>query len=93
MVSINYKEKAVTLPDDGGVDREVDARGLKCPMPLLLTRSVLANMEKGQLLCLKATDLGLGRDVPLFVRQCGHRLEGSWSDDMGELTFLLRKGT
>ena len=78
------------LSPDRLPDRLVDARGAKCPMPLLLARRALAEMDAGQLLCLLSTDPASRRDIPIFAEQCGHRLE-EIGQNSEEIRYLLRK--
>jgi len=71
-------------------DKELDARGLDCPLPILHTKKTLNEMAPGQLLRIIATDPGSVRDFHAFSRQSGNELlEHSASD--GEFRFLLRK--
>lgn len=55
-------------------DRELDARTLVCPMPLLKTRQALRRMRAGEILCVTATDSGSRRDIPAWLRQSRHVL-------------------
>ncbi|PWW45882.1 sulfurtransferase TusA family protein [Melaminivora alkalimesophila] len=55
-------------------DREVDARGLNCPLPILRAKKALAGMESGQLLRVVATDTGSLRDFQAFAKQTGNEL-------------------
>lgn len=55
-------------------DREVDARGLNCPLPILRTKKALAEMETGQVLRVQATDPGSLKDFPAFAKQTGNDL-------------------
>jgi len=73
-------------------DRELDARGLKCPLPILRTKKALNEMSGGQTLFVVATDPGSVRDFQAFARQTGHELLDSTSAE-GEFRFLLRKKT
>jgi TusA-related sulfurtransferase len=59
-----------------GVDAEVDARGLNCPLPILKAKKALAGMQSGQLLRVLATDPGSVRDFQAFARQTGNELVG-----------------
>ena len=56
------------------VDREVDARGLNCPLPILRAKKALAELQAGQVLKVTATDPGSKRDFEAFSRQTGHEL-------------------
>lgn len=55
-------------------DKELDARGLKCPLPILKTKKALAEMSSGQLLRIIATDPSALRDFQAFSMQTGNTL-------------------
>ncbi|MCX8006166.1 MAG: sulfurtransferase TusA family protein [Burkholderiaceae bacterium] len=55
-------------------DREIDARGLNCPLPVLRAKKALADMASGQVLKIVATDPGSIRDFQAFARQTGNQL-------------------
>ena len=54
--------------------RELDARGLNCPLPILKAKKALADMHSGELLRIVATDPGSMRDFQAFARQTGNEL-------------------
>jgi tRNA 2-thiouridine synthesizing protein A len=54
--------------------RELDARGLNCPLPILKAKKALADMESGHLLRVVCTDQGSVRDFQAFARQTGNQL-------------------
>ena len=54
--------------------RELDARGLNCPLPILKAKKALAEMTSGQLLRVVSTDPGSVRDFQAFARQTGNEL-------------------
>lgn len=56
------------------IDREVDARGLHCPLPILRAKKALAEMGSGEVLRVLATDAGSVKDFQAFARQTGHVL-------------------
>jgi tRNA 2-thiouridine synthesizing protein A len=56
------------------VDRELDARGLNCPLPILKAKKALAEMTSGQILKVIATDSGSVRDFQAFAKQTGNEL-------------------
>jgi tRNA 2-thiouridine synthesizing protein A len=72
------------------VDRELDARGLNCPLPILRTKKSLNEMISGQILRVLATDPGSVRDFQAFSRQTGHELLASRAED-GQFVFVLKK--
>jgi len=55
-------------------DRELDARGLNCPLPILKAKKALAEMSSGQTLKVVATDAGALRDFQAFAKQTGNEL-------------------
>lgn len=72
------------------IDRELDARGLNCPLPILRTKKSLNDMVPGQVLKVMATDPGSVRDFQAFSKQTGNQLLSS-TEDKGEFLFLMRK--
>ena len=54
--------------------RELDTRGLNCPLPILKTKKALADMQSGEVLKVVATDPGSLRDFQAFARQTGNEL-------------------
>jgi TusA-related sulfurtransferase len=72
------------------IDRELDVRGLNCPLPILKAKKTLAELSSGQVLRILATDPGSTRDFQAFARQTGHELlEQTQQQD--EFVHLLRK--
>jgi tRNA 2-thiouridine synthesizing protein A len=70
--------------------REVDARGLNCPLPILRTKKALNDMTSGQLLRVTATDPASQRDFQAFSKQTGNALVESAMND-GVYTYVLRR--
>jgi len=56
------------------VHKELDTRGLNCPLPILKAKKALADMQSGELLKVVATDPGSMRDFQAFARQTGNAL-------------------
>ena len=56
------------------IHKEIDTRGLNCPLPILKAKKALADMESGQLLRVVATDSGSVRDFQAFAKQTGNEL-------------------
>ena len=71
-------------------DREVDARGLNCPLPVLRTKKALNDMASGQSLRVLATDPGSVRDFIAFAKQTGNELV-EHGETEGEFWFLLKR--
>ena len=71
-------------------DRELDARGLNCPLPILRTKKALNEMPTGNVLKVLATDPASIKDFEAFSRQTGNVLiEHSEAD--GVFRFYLRR--
>jgi tRNA 2-thiouridine synthesizing protein A len=71
-------------------DKELDARGLNCPLPILRAKKSLNDMPSGQVLRIVATDPGSVKDFEAFSKQTGNPL--LLSEAAGkEFTFYLRK--
>jgi tRNA 2-thiouridine synthesizing protein A len=70
--------------------RELDTRGLNCPMPILKAKKALADMVSGELLRVVSTDPGSTRDFQAFARQTGNELiEQTTAGD--DFIHLLRR--
>ncbi|MDE2260236.1 MAG: sulfurtransferase TusA family protein [Betaproteobacteria bacterium] len=72
------------------VDKELDARGMNCPLPILKTKKSLADMTSGQVLKVVSTDCGSVKDMQAFSNQTGNELLSS-TEASGEYIFLLKK--
>jgi tRNA 2-thiouridine synthesizing protein A len=71
-------------------DRELDASGLNCPLPILRAKKTLADMEAGQILHIIATDPGSVKDFEAFAKQTGNELLSS-GEEGGKFTFMMKK--
>jgi tRNA 2-thiouridine synthesizing protein A len=71
-------------------DREVDARGLNCPLPILRTKKALNDMKSGEVVHVLATDPGSVRDFEAFARQTGNELLERGERD-GAFYFLMKR--
>ena len=56
------------------IDKEIDTRGLNCPLPILKAKKALSDLQSGQLLKVVATDPGSVRDFQAFAKQTGNEL-------------------
>lgn len=56
------------------IDKEIDARGLNCPLPLMKAKKAMAEMQSGQVLRVLATDSGSMRDFLAFAKQSGNEI-------------------
>ena len=71
-------------------DKEVDATGLNCPLPILRAKKALAELTSGQVLQIIATDPGAVKDFEAFSKQTGNPLLESSEAD-GKFCFRLQK--
>jgi tRNA 2-thiouridine synthesizing protein A len=72
-------------------DREVDARGLACPLPILRAKKALAGMQSGQILKVVCTDRGSVRDFQAFCKQTGNDLLRQLTVETEFVHFLRRR--
>ena len=70
--------------------KDLDARGMKCPLPILKAKKALNDMQTGEVLRVLATDPGSVRDFNAFARQTGNELLSHAELD-AEFTFFLRR--
>ena len=73
-------------------DREVDARGLKCPLPVLKARKRMEALALGEELALLADDPAAVIDVPHFCAEQGHALVAQEDQADGAILYRIRKG-
>ena len=71
-------------------DKEFDASGLSCPLPIVKTKKSLADMASGQVLRVIATDPGSLADMQAFAEQTGHALLSSGQEG-GKYVFMIKK--
>lgn len=72
------------------IDKELDVKGLNCPLPILRAKKALADMESGQTLKIIATDPGSVKDFAAFCRQTGNPLLSS-EESAKYFTFVISK--
>jgi tRNA 2-thiouridine synthesizing protein A len=70
--------------------KDLDARGLNCPLPILKAKKALSEMISGEVLRVVATDSGSVRDFQAFARQTGNQLLEQ-SESAQEFTFYMRR--
>ena len=71
-------------------DKELNARGLSCPLPIVKTKKSLADMTSDQVLKVIATDCGAVKDMQAFADQTGNTLM-STAEENGEYIFFMKK--
>jgi len=72
-------------------DRELDVKGLNCPLPILRTKKTLSEMTSGQVLHVLATDPGAVKDFQAFARQTGNQLLANAEADQVFEFYFKRK--
>jgi tRNA 2-thiouridine synthesizing protein A len=72
------------------VNKELDTRGLNCPLPILKAKKALSELASGELLRVVSTDAGSVRDFQAFARQTGHELVQQDSST-GDFVHVLRR--
>jgi len=72
------------------VEKELDVRGLSCPLPVLRTKQALNSLDGGKVLKVTATDPAAVKDIQALARHTGNELLES-AESGGEYTFLLRR--
>ncbi|MDP1537613.1 MAG: sulfurtransferase TusA family protein [Burkholderiales bacterium] len=72
-------------------DKELDARGLNCPLPILRTKKALNDMITGQVLKILATDPGAVKDFQAFAKQTGNDLLSSDAANKEFIFFMKKK--
>lgn len=70
----------------------LDARGLKCPLPVLKARRALDGLGTGDILVVMATDPAAERDFPEFCAAAGHGIDGLEVAPDGSVTVRITKG-
>jgi TusA-related sulfurtransferase len=73
------------------IDKELDTRGLNCPLPILKAKKALSEMLSGQLLKVVSTDAGSMRDFQAFARQTGNDLISQDVDGPDFIHVLKRR--
>jgi len=71
-------------------DKDLDARGLNCPLPILRAKKALNDMQSGQVLRIVSTDLGSVKDFQAFCKQTGNDLLSQTAAN-NEYTFFLKR--
>ena len=71
--------------------KEIDTRGMNCPLPILKAKKALADMSSGDVLKVVATDPGSVRDFQAFARQTGNELVEQSSGEKEFVHYLRRR--
>jgi tRNA 2-thiouridine synthesizing protein A len=73
------------------IDKEIDTRGLNCPLPILKAKKALADLKSGQTLKVVSTDAGSVRDFPAFAKQRGTALVEQTTEGVDFIHVLKRR--
>ncbi len=73
------------------IDKEIDTRGLNCPLPILKAKKALTDMQSGQVLKVVSTDPGSTRDFLAFAKQTGNELLEQQTAGSDFIHFLKRR--
>ena len=73
------------------IDKEIDTRGLNCPLPILKAKKALAELQSGQVLKVVSTDAGSLRDFQAFAKQTGNELLEQQTQDTDFIHVLRRR--
>ena len=72
-------------------NKEIDTRGMNCPLPILKAKKALSEMQSGEILKVVATDPSSTRDFQAFARQTGNELLEQSQNDAEYIHFLRRR--
>ncbi len=84
----------MTTESDGDLpsfDLEIDAKGLKCPLPILRAKKALAQLDSGQVLKVTTTDINAIRDFQAFSKQTGNVLAAQVQSGDQAVHFMVRR--
>ena len=71
-------------------DRELDCRGLSCPLPIIKTKKTMDGMDTGQILKMTATDPGSINDMAAWVTKTGNEMVHQENNE-AVFTYFIRK--
>ncbi|MGZ8255829.1 MAG: sulfurtransferase TusA family protein [Burkholderiaceae bacterium] len=78
-------------PSNLVADKEIDTRGLNCPLPILRAKKALADLTTGQVLKVVSTDPGSNRDFQAFCKQTGNELLAQQTVGRDYIHYLKRR--
>ncbi len=73
------------------ITKELDLKGLNCPLPILRIKQTLTRMESGEVVKVIGTEPGTEREVKMLCKQGGHELL-EFKEENKEFIYLVRKG-
>lgn len=72
------------------VDQVLDAKGVTCPMPILMIKKALKELKPGQVLEVHGTDPGTQNDLPAFTNRSGDEFLGQ-EERPGYVAYFVKK--
>jgi tRNA 2-thiouridine synthesizing protein A len=90
-MAFKIRAQFLSGPEAMHFDRELDVKGLNCPLPILRTKKTLSEMSPGEVLHVVATDPGSVKDFEAFARQTGNELLSSVEANKVFEYYLKRK--
>ncbi len=72
------------------ITKEIDVKGLNCPLPILRAKKALSELESGQILKVIATDPSSVKDFAAFCKQTGNTLLSS-VETAADFVFVIAK--
>jgi TusA-related sulfurtransferase len=73
------------------INKTVDARGLKCPMPITLSMQAIKKIKIGQVLEIITTDPGSKRDIPIWAKATKQELVSFEEKGPEDFRFLVKR--
>lgn len=73
-------------------DLLLDVCKMRCPIPIIRTKSSISKLTNGEKLLVVVTDPSYYMDCMVFVRQTGHLLLQSWQEDE-KFFYLLQNNS
>jgi tRNA 2-thiouridine synthesizing protein A len=78
------------MSDDMAIARNLDARGLYCPMPIVKINKAIKEINSGEVIKVQCTDPGSKRDFQSWCEKTGNKLL-KMSEEDGVFVFLIQK--
>ncbi|WP_281998793.1 sulfurtransferase TusA family protein [Priestia flexa] len=73
------------------VTKQLDAKGLACPMPIVRTKKAMNELQTGEVLEVIATDKGAKSDLTAWAKSMGHTIV-KLEETNDVLSFWIQKG-
>lgn len=72
-------------------DHNIDAKGLKCPMPVIKLQQQVRHSRPGALISIECTDPGAEKDITSWSRVNKHTLQAVVATEFGSVIFVKVK--